>query len=213
MAPRLREAGEQFRNIYLTPDLTRAEQEHFRELRSELKTKRDAGEDVVIYRGRIIPRQEKSDKDGKGFEQKQVKRTTTRDTCISRDSSNWLPGLSACDGQVQPKRKGLNIYYSNADQLLNKIEELKMHITNRQPDVIIICEVIPKAQLLPVARVCLAIDGYTEYINFDAEAEGLGRSGQRGIIIYVCNGHHVQEPPPFGIFSEQLWLKIETMPQ
>lgn len=85
-----------------------------------------------------------------------------------------------------------------------------MHIANRQIDIIVICEVIPKAQILPMARVTLTLDGFTEYLNFDPEAYELGKSGLRGVAVYVRSHLHVQELKPFGRYKEQIWLRIEV---
>ena len=41
---------------------------------------------------------------------------------------------------------GISIFYTKADQLINKMEDLRMMIVNEPPDIIIINEVIPKAQ-------------------------------------------------------------------
>ena len=55
---------------------------------------------------------------------------------------------------------GLNIMYTNADQLLNKRDELCMYIAGDEPDIICITEVIPKAQILPIAPALLEIPGF-----------------------------------------------------
>ena len=49
------------------------------------------------------------------------------------------------DGTV----KKLKVYYTNADQLLNKMMDLKVHIYDRQPDVMVVTEVIPKLRPTP----------------------------------------------------------------
>ena len=36
--------------------------------------------------------------------------------------------------------------YSNVDQLLNKMEDLKALISNKKPDIVLLTEIIPKAQ-------------------------------------------------------------------
>ena len=43
----------------------------------------------------------------------------------------------------------LKCLYTNADQLVNKREELCMTIAGQEPDIILITEVVPKAQALP----------------------------------------------------------------
>ena len=48
----LRRYGE-YRKVYINPDRTMAQQKHFSMLHRELKARRDGGEDVVIFRGRV----------------------------------------------------------------------------------------------------------------------------------------------------------------
>ena len=60
-----------------------------------------------------------------------------------------------------------------------------MKITGEEPDVIMITEVIPKAQRTPIADVLLTIPGYTTYTSFDQSLSGLGAIGYRGVCIYV----------------------------
>ena len=46
------------RNVYVNPDRTNLQQRFFRELLSELKERRRKGEDVVIFRDRVVRRRE-----------------------------------------------------------------------------------------------------------------------------------------------------------
>ena len=99
--------------------------------------------------------------------------------------------------------------YTNADQLPNKMEELKCFIAGREPDVIIITEVIPKAQEQELPKVRMRLDGYTEFFNFEPEKAMLGKTGKRGIVIYAKNWLNPQETvysSSFSSFSEQLWI-------
>ena len=59
MAKRLRDAGSKFERIYIAPDLSPAEQLRDKNLRKEMKERREAGEDVVIYKNKVIPRSHK----------------------------------------------------------------------------------------------------------------------------------------------------------
>ena len=45
-----------FKDVYLNPDLTYSQRLKNKELREQLKRKRDAGEDFVIYRGQLVER-------------------------------------------------------------------------------------------------------------------------------------------------------------
>ena len=44
------------------------------------------------------------------------------------------------------KCDNLKVMYTNADQLLNKMNCLKVHVANREMDIIIVTEVIHKAK-------------------------------------------------------------------
>lgn len=45
-----------YSRVFISPDLTKFQQQKAKNLQSELKTRREAGEQVVIFRGRIIPK-------------------------------------------------------------------------------------------------------------------------------------------------------------
>ena len=49
------------------------------------------------------------------------------------------------------------------------MKDLKIDIVSREPDVIIIPEVIPKAQAQPIARARIKLKGYREVVNFDPD--------------------------------------------
>ena len=76
---------------------------------------------------------------GKNHQAEIIDRATA--TNNERDMTSVIPNILP-----NYSDSGLEYLYTNADQLLNKIEELKMHIADDEPDVIIITEVIPKAQ-------------------------------------------------------------------
>ena len=99
--------------------------------------------------------------------------------------------------------------YSNIDQFLNKREDLCMAIAGNEPDIIMLTEVIPKAQRSPIASVLLSIPNYCLFTSFNPESENLGSSGERGISIYVrCNLHATSVSFPASGFKESLWVKV-----
>ena len=57
-------------------------------------------------------------------------------------------------------RSSLRFFYTNADQFINKREDLLARIADDEPDVILITEVIPKCQSNPIAPALLHLDGY-----------------------------------------------------
>ena len=76
------------------------------------------------------------------------------------------------------------MFYTNADQALNNKDDPLVMISVEKPDIIILTEVIPKAQCNSIPLSQLAIPGYNCYVNFDYNATDLGKSGKRGIIVY-----------------------------
>jgi len=83
--------------------------------------------------------------------------------------------------------------YTNADQFVNKRDDLLTLIANNEPDVILINETIPKAQTVPIGRAYLNLDNFNCYTNFDPDLCDLGSSGLRGITIYVSQDLNVSE--------------------
>ena len=50
--------------------------------------------------------------------------------------------------------------YTNADQFLNKKDDILQFIAGNEPNIIMISEVIPKAQMNPIEEQTLDIAGY-----------------------------------------------------
>ena len=65
VAKNLRQFDE-YHGVYINPDLTKSEREQNRKLRDEVKGRRENGEDVVIYKGKIIKRTHRADTDAGG---------------------------------------------------------------------------------------------------------------------------------------------------
>ncbi len=74
----------------------------------------------------------------------------------------------------------LRVWYTNADQFLNKIDELKLRIDNSsiKPEIIAITEVNPKHRRYQLNACELSLDGYTAPIYNPAG---------RGMCIYLPN--------------------------
>ena len=50
------------------------------------------------------------------------------------------------------KEANLKFLYTNADQLINKRDDLIMRIADDEPDIMLITEVIPKCQISPITN-------------------------------------------------------------
>ena len=70
---------------------------------------------------------------------------------------------------------GLNCIYLNADSLLNKRDELKAVVSQTEPDIIAITEVLPKNTRTPVQPSELRLEGYNLFWNSNP---------RRGVCIY-----------------------------
>ena len=103
----------------------------------------------------------------------------------------------------------INLLYTNIDQLPNKRDELLMAISDSKPDIIVLTEVIPKAQRHPIDLAIISIPEYILHVNFDPNRTGLGPSGKRGIGIYTSNRLRATEISFENTnFEEQLWISI-----
>ena len=137
--------------------MTRKEREAAKELRTELKRRLAAGEkDLTIRQGKIVQ-----------------KVATNMDS----ENSTWLPSYGT------NVKSNLKIFYTNADQFLNKRDELALLLSDEKSDIILVTEVLPKAIVNPFPESRLNIEGYKFYINFNDDESNLGTSGKRGIAI------------------------------
>ena len=108
-------------------------------------------------------------------------------------------------------KKGLTFLYTNADQFVNKRDDLIMFIANDSPYVILITEVIPKKQVNPITQALLNIDEYNCVLNFYPNDQNLGASGIRGVIIYSKKALEVIKVK-FKIdgFQDHAWIEIPS---
>ena len=105
----------------------------------------------------------------------------------------------------------LSCLYSNVDQLLNKMEDLKMMIASSKPDLMIFTEVLPKAQIKPIQEPQLKIKGYDEYLNFIHSDSNLGKSGIRGVAIYINDDLQSKEIKLSSPYRDHVWVEINLL--
>lgn len=105
-----------------------------------------------------------------------TKKASKKDTQSAKADGKIIKESNRID-----KAENLNIWYTNADSLPNKIDELKTRITasEQTPNVIIIVEAKPKNQRFEVTVPELGIEGY----NISHKNMELGQG--RGIIVYT----------------------------
>ena len=86
-----------------------------------------------------------------------------------------------------------------------------MQIADIPPDIILITEVIPKAQINSIDEARLNIPGFNVFLNFDPTLHNLGSSSCRGIAIYVSNTINATELLLDTEFKEHLWISIPLL--
>ena len=92
--------------------------------------------------------------------------------------------------------KGLKFLYTNADQFINKRDDLIM---------------IPKKNENPITHARLDIDGYKYVLYFDPDEINLGVSGKRCVAIYHKESLKVSEVE-FEIdgFTDDKWIEVSS---
>ena len=111
-------------------------------------------------------------------------------------------------------KEGITFFYTNADQFVNKRDELNMVIVDDKPDVMFITEVIPKKQINPIIQKLLDIEGYNCLLNFDPEELNLGASGIRGVAIYTRKSLKIAEIDfKIDYFQDHIWIEIPAYKQ
>ena len=103
---------------------------------------------------------------------------------------------------------GISCLYSNVDQLLNKMDDLCMLIANNKPDIMLFTEVVPKAQRNPIEEIQIKLDGYEHYTNFNFTDRDLGKSGMRGVAIYVKDNMLSKKVQLENEYEDQIWVEI-----
>ena len=83
-----------------------------------------------------------------------------------------------------------------------------MLLCNNEPDLILLTEVIPKAQRLPLAPALLQIPGYSMFHNFLPSTLNLGSSGTRGICLYAAEHLNVTEVFFNQSVIENVWVTL-----
>ena len=102
--------------------------------------------------------------------------------------------------------------YTYAGHFINKRDDLIRFISNGEPDILMIAEVIPKKQESPITHARLHIDGYEHVLNFDPDESNLGVSGKRGVAIYHKESLKANEVV-FEIngFIDHKWIEVSSI--
>ena len=94
-------------------------------------------------------------------------------------------------------------FYTNADSLLNKINELKARIADNESDIITISESLTKHASVPVQKFELELPGYQLHWNGDRSNK------HRGICVYTKEGIPVRQiDEPLADYNESVWISV-----
>ena len=139
-----------------------------------------------------------------------VREHKTRRIFLNNDNNNKANELNKNAKNIISK-EGLKFFYTNADQFVNKRDDLQMLIADDKPDIMMITEVIPKGQINPIKQTLLDVEGYKCTTNFDPDECNLGASGIRGVAIYCKQSLKIDEIE-FRIdgFRDHVWIEIPT---
>ena len=103
--------------------------------------------------------------------------------------------------------------YTNADQLVNKMDDLSTLIAGEEPDLILITEILPKCCVNSLSAARLALNGYQSFFNFDPDSQQTPQS-LHGVWIYISNKLLVSEVTFDGYpHHEHIWISVKLMGQ
>ena len=83
-----------------------------------------------------------------------------------------------------------------------------MLIAGIEPDIMLLSEVIPKAQKHPILDTQVKLKGYNIYTNFNHTDNNLGASGIRGVVIYVKDNIKCEEVKLKSVYVDQVWVEL-----
>ena len=81
-------------------------------------------------------------------------------------------------------------------------------MAGNEASILMITEVIPKAQINPIEASALNIDGYDVYVNFHNSKHNLGACEIRGVAIYVKEDLNASEVTFCAEFKDHIWVEI-----
>ena len=82
-------------------------------------------------------------------------------------------------------------------------------IADDAPDLIIVTEVIPKAQKHPIHEPLLNITGFEKFTNFNFTEENLGASGKRGVAIFANSNLDAEVVHLKARYEDHLWIQMK----
>ena len=99
----------------------------------------------------------------------------------------------------------ISLIYTNADALLNKMDELQNLCILAKPDILVITEVLPKYSMSKIQEVEIGLNGYNMYTNILEE-------NVRGMAIYIKDHLMVDLITCPVKFSESIFCRVRIKP-
>ena len=106
---------------------------------------------------------------------------------------------------AEPQRNTINIMYTNAQSIVNKIDELRSIASDLKPDVILINESWTNKD---ITKAYLSIQGYELLARKDREDTTAGRGG--GLLVYSRNGIVTSERELNSPLNQAVSVSVET---
>ena len=112
-----------------------------------------------------------------------------------------------CSNIYDFKQHGLKCIYTNADSLLNKLDEFKNRFLSEKvlPNIIAFTEVIPKNMCYDINKAEIDLEGY------DLLPSNFSGTAKRGIYVYVKRSLKATEMEFTSDFKESVWVKIPLL--
>ena len=101
------------------------------------------------------------------------------------------------------------LVFKNVDQLLNKMEDLKLLIASNEPDILVLTEVIPRRQVNTIEASQITLNGYVRHTNFEISDSNLGASGIRGTSIFVKEELKGRKVTMMNEFDGHVWIELQ----
>ena len=79
------------------------------------------------------------------------------------------------------------MFYTNADQFINKRDLLQIQIASKNPDLILITEILSEVHNCSIHSALFALPGHTSYLNFNSDYHNSPLPGIHGVGIFVSS--------------------------
>ena len=89
------------------------------------------------------------------------------------------------------------------------MEDLKLLIASKEPDILMLTEVIPKRQVNPIKESQITLNGYVRHTNFEISDSNLGASGIRGTANFVKDELKSRKVKTTNEFDDHVCIELQ----